>query len=337
LPSPPAVSFAKSAEKAENQLRCRFIRRTSVEDEEVLGRVGRLQADEGDLIGGAVTGDGREAGHVNECSPWSPQVYGETDVAVVGERKTEAMVDFIDFYDTWDEASRHCDAQWDSSVILDRVRSAALQVKESRAAFERDGVTFKLPEYRWPMLACTLWAAAQKRCTETFHVVDFGGSLGTAYTQHLTFLDAIPNLLWSVVEQPHFVRCGRLEFESERLRFFESIADACQRVAIDLAIFSGCLQYLASPYEQMQEVIDLGIPLILCDRTPYTTAPSDRISAEEVPEDIYPARFPSWLFSRQRFLAYWIDRRYLDVAHFPSLDGAGPIAQYEGFLFKRAD
>ena len=46
-----------------------------------------------------------------------------------------------------------------------------------------------------------------------------------------TFLDAIPNLLWSVVEQPHFVRCGRLEFETERLRFFESIADACQRGA----------------------------------------------------------------------------------------------------------
>lgn len=61
------------------------------------------------------------------------------------------MVDFVGVYDTWDEASRHCDSQPDSSVILDRVRSAALQVKESRAAFERDGVTFKLPEYgrRW--------------------------------------------------------------------------------------------------------------------------------------------------------------------------------------------
>ena len=25
-------------------------------------------------------------------------------------------------------------------------------------------------------------AAVQKRCTETFHVVDFGGSLGTVYS-----------------------------------------------------------------------------------------------------------------------------------------------------------
>ncbi|MDO8590885.1 MAG: methyltransferase, TIGR04325 family, partial [bacterium] len=129
--------------------------------------------------------------------------------AITGTKRPKYL-NFSGNYKSWEEALRHSSG-YDTDVILEKVKSAALKVKRGEAAFERDSVAFGKPKYVWPVLAILLWIASQKQNSLT--VMDFGGSLGSLYFQHRKFLDQLNKLSWNVVEQPKFALCGKENFE----------------------------------------------------------------------------------------------------------------------------
>lgn len=234
-------------------------------------------------------------------------------------------------YPTWEAAQRDC-AGYDAGSILDRVREASLAVKEGRAAFERDSVLFDRIQYSWPVLASLLWIAS--RNDGNLHVLDFGGSLGSSYRQNLGFLSGLKSLRWSVVEQPHFVACGKEKFEDGTLRFFPDIASCAAWHKPDVILLSSVLNYLDRPYDMLASMADSGIAHILVDRTPFIEGDRDRLTVQKVSPRIYPASYPAWFFSRRKFFSFFAGRYQL-IEEFDSLDRANIPSRYLGFLFAR--
>jgi putative methyltransferase (TIGR04325 family) len=234
------------------------------------------------------------------------------------------VIQFSGDFPSWESAQKECTSGWDAPTILDKVRTSALKVKRGEAAFERDSVAFEYPDHRWPLVACLLYAAT-KRSGDRFHVADFGGSVGSTYYQHRDVLNAIPSVMWSVIEQPHFVACGKADFEDEVLKFYDTITQAATRGRIDVVLFSGALQYLPNPFDFLAICADMGVPHILIDRHPQADAEEDHIEIQHV----YKANYPHRTFAKVRFGKFIESIGYQMVFSFQGFDGP----HYRGFLF----
>src|ERR1035437_6301468 len=163
-------------------------------------------------------------------------------------------------YTSWSDAKIKC-IGYDSRVILDKCKNALLEVKKGEARYERDSVLFDEIEYSWGLLAGLQKAALEnsgKLC-----VLDFGGSLGSTYYQNKDFLDSLKELQWCIVEQRHFVDCGREFFENDKLKFYYTIEDCIEKHKPDVLLISGVLQYLEKPFEWIDKVTGLDIPYII--------------------------------------------------------------------------
>lgn len=228
-------------------------------------------------------------------------------------------------YSDWEAASAHATG-YDSTLILERVRQAMFRVKSGEVAYERDSVVFDNVQHSFPVLAGLLRAALEnnKRLT----VLDFGGSLGSSYFQCRNFLSVVSSLQWGVVEQEHFVRCGKADFETEQLRFFFTIADCMAHALPNVVLLSGVLQYLPQPYKVLDDLMAEGIQYVVIDRTSFSDSSADRITMQHVPPSIYPASYPCHVFGRQSFLDRWHDR-YDVIAQFDSNDGRASVRGLE--------
>jgi putative methyltransferase (TIGR04325 family) len=220
-------------------------------------------------------------------------------------------------FPSWQDALRHTSG-YDSELILEKVREAALKVKAGEASFERDSVLFACPQCNFPVVAGLLRAAVESR--GRLSVLDFGGSLGSSYFQCRPFLGKLAQLRWSVVEQPRFVACGKELFQSEELRFYDSIADCLQREAPQVILFSSVLQYLEAPFAVLQQVRPETFPYVVVDRTFFTSGSADVLTVQLVPRDIYPASYPAWIFSLQKFRRA-LSPPYEVLAEFDSPEG----------------
>ena len=192
-----------------------------------------------------------------------------------------------------------------------------LKVKNGEAAYERDSVLFDGVQYAWPLLAGLMWAAA--RTGGRLNVLDFGGSLGSTYFQNRAFLCHLPGVRWSIVEQPGHVKAGKEFFEDEHLKFYSRIEDSLGESQPNVVIMSSVLQYVERPYDTLCELLRLPCDHVIIDRTPFWEGPSDKLCVQKVPPSIYPASYPSWVFSKRRFLGYFRDEWQI-VAEFDSLD-----------------
>ena len=92
-------------------------------------------------------------------------------------------------YQNWEEASAHC-TNYENASILKKVKAALIEVRDGRAAFERDSVLFQTPDYNWPLLSTLLWAFGKE--SNTLTILDFGGSLGSTYFQHRQWFNSCP-------------------------------------------------------------------------------------------------------------------------------------------------
>jgi len=236
-------------------------------------------------------------------------------------------------YRSWGEAMA-ASTGYDGEVILEKTRLALLAVKNGGAAFERDSVLFDEIEYAWPLLAGLMWVAA--RCGGTLNVLDFGGSLGSTYFQNLAFLSALPGVRWNIVEQPQHVKTGEEWFEDDHLRFYADIADCLAETQPNVVLLSGILQYLERPYAILDQVLALPCEYVIIDRTPFWSGSADRLCVQAVPPSIYPASYPSWIFSGQRFRSRLHDDWRLIVT-FDALDRlVGPVdVAYAGVIIAR--
>ena len=234
-------------------------------------------------------------------------------------------------YSTWAEAEKAAGG-YDLPAILERVREAALKVKRGEAVFERDSVCFYREEYRWPTLSCLLRIAAMNG--GCLRVLDFGGSLGSFWFQHRKLLGGLREVRWAVVEQPHYVECGREEFQDDILSFHASVEDCLRDGPVDVILLSSALQYLPEPYGWLERFADSGVRWLLLDRTPFIEQDRDRLTVQHVPPSIYPASYPAWFFSRQRFAEAVERAGYREILRFDAMDDVG-IGKFEGVWLER--
>jgi putative methyltransferase (TIGR04325 family) len=209
---------------------------------------------------------------------------------------------------TWDEAAEHSSG-YEGAQILEKVLAATLKVKQGEAVFERDSVLFNEIQYAWPVTAGLLWAAAREGCR--LSVLDFGGSLGSSYFQNRKFLEGLPSVRWSVVEQAHFVEAGRQHIQDERLVFYPTIAECVAVEKPNVVLLSSVLQYLEDAYAVLDELVGSGVETILVDRTSFHDGENDFIAVQKVGEAIYPASYPLWIFSKNNFINH--SSEYFDL------------------------
>jgi len=231
-------------------------------------------------------------------------------------------------YSSWQEAVNVTEG-YDEPTILERVREAALKVKHGEAVFERDSVCFYYEEYRWPALACLLRVAAEHG--GVLRVLDFGGALGSFYFQHRKHCQCLKEVRWSVVEQAHYVECGRTEFQDESLRFYESMSECLEDGGVDVVFCSSVLEYLEDPHAMLGKFSKLGIKYLLLDRTPFIEAERDRLTVQTVPASIYSASYPAWFFSSFRFKSELNKLGFNQIAEFDTEDDVG-IGTFKGVL-----
>jgi putative methyltransferase (TIGR04325 family) len=252
-------------------------------------------------------------------------------------RRLSGKGGFYGNYRTWDEASRLCSG-YDSDIILNRVKEAALKVRNGDAAYEQDSVLFEKIQYSWPLLAALLWAAS--RNGNRLNLLDFGGSLGTSYYQNVKFLRHLNELRWNIVEQENFVKCGREYFENEHLKFFYDLDECIREHHPDAIVFSGVIQYLEKPYEVLAETMRKGFRQIIFDRTPFLEQGNDRITIQKVPADICEASYPAWFFDREKFRDFFSDQYEL-IAEFDTMESFNLGEMYDshgkGFIFEKKE
>ena len=248
-----------------------------------------------------------------------------------------SSVIFSGNYPSW-EAARKASSGYDAEVILERVKTASLKVKHGEAVYERDSVIFDRIYYSFPVLSGLLRVALEQQ--GKLSVLDFGGSLGSSYYQCRTFLSSLSYLRWSIVEQPHFVACGKEFFEDEVLRFYNSIDDCLRVESPHIILLSGVIQCLENPCDFIKHLIDYQFSYILIDRTAFTVEGNDRLTVEQVPASIYPASYPAWFLDQRKFMKIF-EGDYKLISEFDALTGEFEIHNPyaigidKGFIFER--
>ena len=241
------------------------------------------------------------------------------------KRRYFSPIKYIGPFSTWKDALANSTG-YNSTLVLDKVKGALLKIKNGEAVYERDSVLFKKIEYPWPILSALLWISTQNR--NKLNIIDFGGSLGTTYFQNRLFLRGLDEVNWNIVEQEHFVNCGKKYFENNQLKFFYDI-ESCLRSTKPVAILlSSVLQYLKEPYSLLQQIVDHRFEYLLIDRTFFHKNNSpDQIMVQQVPEDIYKASYPCWFFN-EKDLLHFIQKQYELITDFKGFQGG------KGFIFK---
>jgi putative methyltransferase (TIGR04325 family) len=240
---------------------------------------------------------------------------------------------FFGDFPSWEEARKESTG-YDSEVIFEKVKNAALKVKNGEAVYERDSVLFDRIQYSWPLLSGLLWIASMS--DNKLNLIDFGGSLGTSYYQSRKFLKHLKALRWNIVEQEYFVKCGRDIFEDEHLKFHFNIEDCIKKGGVpDAILISGVLEYIEKPYELLSRIFGFNIKYILIDRTPFSADGRDCITIQKVPPEIYKASYPHWFFSLDTFKNNFKDRYELVEEFDSSIDSANFPSKYKGFIFSR--
>jgi putative methyltransferase (TIGR04325 family) len=233
-------------------------------------------------------------------------------------------------YKTWQEA-RDDSIGYDNYEILNKVRDSLLQVKKGKAIYERDSVIFDEIQYSWQTLAGLMFAYAK---LGGVNVVDFGGSLGSTYYQNKKFLDKLENISWNIIEQQHFVKVGKKDFEDDRLKFFENIEKCIESTTPNVLLLSSVLQYIENPYELLDSLLKYNFDYVLIDRTPFSKI-TEKIKLQIVPPSIYKASYPCRFFDKDRFLKYFESNKYDKLEDYKSLDGEDREYEFKGIIFEK--
>lgn len=239
-------------------------------------------------------------------------------------------------YKSWQDALA-ASTGYGNDDILKKVRGSLSKVLSGEAKFERDSVVFYQNEYNYFLISCLLLYLNYKKL-DGFDLIDFGGSLGSTYFQHLDFLKTY-NYTWNIIEQKDFVDAGRKLIKDGRLHFFYDLKEYLAQKKSEIILFSSSLQYLENYQSILEDVFAREIGYIIIDKTPFYDGQEDVITKQNVPGNIYRASYPLRIFSRNILVKKIIDAGYEQVFEYheeiPHLNYNFPSAVYRGFLFKR--
>ncbi len=263
---------------------------------------------------------------------FTPPIVGHVDhtirrslhklLATIDPKLSPVKLELTGDYSNWADALAGSTG-YNAEAIFQKTRTALMKVKRGEAAYERDSVLFDNVQTAWPLLAALMWVTAQR--SGRLNVLDFGGSLGSAYFQNKSFLDALVEVRWHIVEQSGYVLIGKREFQDERLRFYDTISDSVSAAQPDVIVLSGVLQYVEFPYEILDALRNSGAEFLVIDRTPFWDGFSDRLCVQHVPAEIYIASYPCRIFSWPRFVSI-LSLHWSVVREFEALDALpGPV------------
>ncbi|WP_167882530.1 methyltransferase, TIGR04325 family [Leptospira meyeri] len=208
---------------------------------------------------------------------------------------------FFGNFTTWTDAVKECSG-YASAEILEKVKTSLLKVKNGEVTYERDSVLFNEIHYSMPLLVSLLYIASENK--GKLNILDFGGSLGSSYFQNRKFLNGLSAFKWSIVEQSHFVDCGKIYFEDQNLNFYYSIDEAINANHPNAILFSSSIQYLEDPIGILNQTIEVGFDYIVFDRSPFIYGPlEERIMIQKVPEEIYKAEIPIRFLNIKKILS----------------------------------
>jgi putative methyltransferase (TIGR04325 family) len=208
-------------------------------------------------------------------------------------------VRWVGDYPDWAAARVACGG-YATKEILAKISAAARAVRDGRASYERDGVTFQGVPPWWPgseVLREAMYMRGGK-----LSVLDFGGAFGTLYRQARSQMGPTGGMRWRVVEQPEVVAMGRREFQRDELEFFSSIREACAAGMPDVIVLASVLSYLPDPEATLAELLAVGASWVFVERTGFTTEGGRRLTVQHVPRSIYRASYPCCFLDRTEFL-----------------------------------
>ncbi len=236
-------------------------------------------------------------------------------------------------YASWAQAKMDSTG-YQSGIILEKTKESLLKVKNNEAVYERDSVLFDEIQYSYLLLSSLMWIAASKG--GRLNIVDFGGSLGSSYFQNRLFLSSLKEVKWNIVEQKHFVECGKKYFEDKNLRFYYDIDDCVEDGLPDVILSSGSIQYIESPYDFLEKIISKRFEYIILDRVSFNRYGKDRLTVQRVGRGIYNASYPCWLLDinsvKEKF-----QRGYDLISEFDSIDKADGFKspEFGSLLYRR--
>jgi len=234
-------------------------------------------------------------------------------------------------YATWDEAAADTTG-YETGEILRKALDAERKVRRGEAAFERDTVTFEKENHSWPTLSALLYCAAASE--GRLRVVDFGGALGSTWSQYRHLWLGLRDVHWAIVELPAYVEAGMRHLSEPKLSFHTSIEDAQRESKATIFFSSSAIQYLPEPYRFLKEISMRGFDFLFLDRISLTLNDQDRITVQRVNPEIYTASYPCWFLSETR-LREAIGSNYRLTVSFAALDKANVPSVFRGYLFER--
>jgi len=240
-------------------------------------------------------------------------------------------------YSNWSDAKIKCTG-YDDSDILEKVKNSVLKVKNGEAIYERDSVLFDEIQYSQPLLDA--FKTIAKENNNELNIIDFGGSLGSSYFQNRSFLTDLKTFNWNIVEQPHFVDCGKQFIEGDQLKFYYNIEEALKENKPHILFLSSVIPYFEYPYELIEKCINYGFDYIIIDRTAFIESEKERITVQIVPEFIYKASYPAWFLNEQKFVNAF-SSKYNLIGEFDSKFDPreqledGVWSYRKGFVFKK--
>lgn len=236
-------------------------------------------------------------------------------------------------YGSWGEALKKTSG-YDAASILEKIRNSILKVMRGEAEYERDSIAFENFEYSGDFLSA-LKSTVQHN---TLSLVDFGGSLGSQYFQYKRFFEGTA-IHWMVVEQTHFVECGKKEIANNELHFFDTIENALAYRHANAVLLSSVLPYLEKPFDMIEKIKSYHFEYIIIDRNPFIQMDHDLLTIQVVPEYVYKASYPAWFFNEAKFLkafadTYTIEKEFDSPFAAPRLIN-GTQACWKGFILKK--
>ncbi|WP_373974370.1 methyltransferase, TIGR04325 family [Chitinibacter sp. SCUT-21] len=198
-------------------------------------------------------------------------------------------------YESWSKALDNSTG-YDSDNIINKTLESTKQVIDGIAVYERDSRLFHSPANE-PIVANFL-----SDLPKNSRIIDFGGGLASLYFRHKEILHTKVNLEWHIIEQPKFIAAAKqLNFPSH-IYFHRSIHDELENSTA--LIFSNSLQYIESPMELLDKVINHQEHQILFFRMlPTAELSIQRCFVQKVPSNIYEASYPIWVFSLSLLLS----------------------------------
>ncbi|MGZ3882633.1 MAG: methyltransferase, TIGR04325 family [Bacteroidia bacterium] len=202
-------------------------------------------------------------------------------------------------YKTWNDAKAGSFG-YDNKSILDKVSAATLEAIGHEGWYEKDGTVFREARTNGLLVSSLLYAGLDNK---KLNVLDFGGALGSIYTQHKKLLKKL-DIKWNVIEQSGFVESGKKIYPKNEIGFYNSIEEYNEtNTAPDVVILSSVLQYLETPYEILGALINLKPKYVIADLTVFSPEISaDILTVQHIAKEYYGKKmsYPCWIFSEKK-------------------------------------